>query len=328
VDYGRLFTASWQLTWRCKFLWLFGFLAGMSALSSSLLRLTLGPHVFSSFTTNLEEWRRQPTLAADEIDRLLQQIAPWLVSSIIVLTILSLASWLIILFAQGAIIGTAVDFSSGRLVNLGLALKRGLGLLGRFIALDTLIYFPLFLAVLLIMLIFLGALVGMLVSTVQAEATPASLLTPLLIGSLCILPLLCLLIPLGLITAAFRAVAFRDTAVLDTGIRQAVRHTWSVLKQNLGTILVLGVLVWGLQAVIDLALRILIIPVYGLVAAPGLLALIGESSPATVMTLVSQSVSIVLELFILFVQAIVYTFTTVIWTLAYMEISGQSSADQ
>jgi hypothetical protein len=322
MNYGRLFTTSWHLTWRYKFLWLFGFLAGMGALTSSLLRLTVGPHTFTSFTTNWEQWASQPNLVTDRIDHLLQQITPWLVNGTIILVILSLLSWLIILFAQGAIIGTAVDFSSGRAIGFGYALNRSLGLLGRFVAIDTIVYFPLFLVLLLIMLIFIGILVGILASALQADATPATLLTPLIIGSLCILPILCLLLPLSLLTATFRALAFRDTAVLGTGIRQAVRHTWTVLKGNLATVLILGVLIWGLQSFIDLGLRLIMIPIYGLVAAPGLLALIGQSSPVTLIILASQFLSILFELSILLVQAIVHTFTAVVWTLAYKEISN------
>jgi hypothetical protein len=323
VDYGRLFTTSWHITWHYKFLWLFGLLAGMSALTSSLLRLTVGPNVFSSLTDYSQQWTTQPDLLIDQLERLLQQATPWLVSGTIILTILSLVSWLIILFAQGAIIGTAVDFSSGHAIGLGHALRRSWGLLGRFITIDTIVYFPLFLAILLIMLIFLGILVGILASAMQADATLASLLTPLLVGSLCILPILCLLIPLSLLTAAFRALAFRDTAVLGTGIRQAARHTWTVLKANLATVLILGVLIWGLQSFVDLGLRLIMIPVYGLVAAPGLLALIGDGSPVTLLTLALQIVSIVFELFILLVQAVAHTFTAVVWTLAYKEISIQ-----
>jgi hypothetical protein len=323
MEYGRLFTTSWHLTWRYKFLWLFGFLAGMGAITSSLLRLTIGPNVFSSFMTNLVQWATQPNLAPDRIDRLLQQIAPWLINGTIILTTLSLVSWLIILFAQGAIIGTAVDFSRSQAIGFGQALKRSQGLLGRFIAIDTIVYFPLFLALLLIMLIFLGILVGTLTSAMQVDATPATLLMPLIIGSLCILPILCLLIPLSLLTAAFRTLAFRDTAILGTGIRQAVRHTWTVLKSNLADVLILGVLIWGLHSFVDLALRLIMILVYGFVAAPGFLVLIGESSPVTLTILVWQFVSILFELLILFVQAVVHTFTAIAWTLAYMEISDR-----
>jgi hypothetical protein len=81
-------------------------------------------------------------------------------------------------------------------------------------------------------------------------------------------------------------------------------------------------LIWGLQSFIDLGVRVIMIPIYGLVAAPGLLALIGHSSPVTLMILASQFLSILFELSILLVQAIVHTFTAVAWTLAYKEISG------
>lgn len=327
LDYGRLFATSWYVTWRYKFLWLFGFLASMSAVLVSLVRLAAGPRVFRGFITHLEQLATQPSLIVNAIDRFWQQISLWLTSGIVVLTIISLVSWLIILLAQGGIIGTAVDFGSGRPIGFTQALKHSWNLLGRFVAIDTIVYLPLFLAVLLIMLLCFGILLSILISTMQAEATPVSLLTPLLIGGLCILPSFCLLVPLGMLTAAFRGLAFRDTAVLGTGIRQAMRHTWEVIKGNLAAILILGVLVWGFQVAIDLGLRLIMIPLYGLVTVPGFLTLIGNSTPVTLSTLASQFVSMVFELLVLFVQTIVHTFTAVVWTLAYKEISSQRSVN-
>ena len=116
-------------------------------------------------------------------------------------------------------------------------------------------------------------------------------------------------------------MAFRDTAVLNTGVRQVVRHTWAILKPNLANALVLGLLLLALQYVLRTGLSLLTLPAYALVTAPGILSLVGDSSPITLTTLALQFVSIVIELFIISIQAVWHTFTAVAWTLAYREMA-------
>ncbi|MCB8944831.1 MAG: hypothetical protein H6658_13870 [Ardenticatenaceae bacterium] len=323
MDYGRSLTTAWHITWQHKSLWFFGFLAGINALSSSLLRLTFGPNLFRAASLDPEQLLNNPDLLYGEIDQLLRLVAPWLVGGTILLVALSLAAWLIILLAHGAIIGTAVHHQTTHPLTFRHALRQGWHLLGRFIAIDTLVYFPLFLILLFILLIFGGTLISTILSATQPNATTASFTTPLLLGCLCLLPLFCLTLPVGILTAAYRALAFRDTAVFHHGVRQTVRHTWAILKANIADILILGLLLWGLQYIIEWGLRLLTLPVYALTTAPGLLALLRHTTPLTATTFLSQFISVFIEAIILLIRAVIYTFTAVTWTIAYKEISNR-----
>jgi hypothetical protein len=321
MDYGRLFNTSWQLTWRHKFLWFFGFLTALSAATSSFLRLAWGPDLFALDDATMEQWLAQPDLLMTEIDQLLPIVAAWLVGGSIILLLLSLLGWLIVIFAQGAIISTAVAHDTSQPLTFSRASQRSMGLIGRFIAIDTLVYFPLFLALLLIMLLVAAALIGTIFTAFQDSASTATIITPLLVGLLCALPILCLLTPLSLLTAAFRALAFRDTAVFNNGVRAAVRHTWTVLKANLGHIIVVGILLWGLQAALDIGLRTAALFVYAVISAPGLFAL-NHAASLTTAQLIFQLLSFFFEATVLLIQAIAHAFTAVFWTLAYKELSN------
>jgi hypothetical protein len=325
MDFGSVFSRAWFLTWRYKFLWIFGFFASLTALNSSILRLLAGPTFARSLTGDYEQWLSNPDLLFNKIDESIQLVSAWLVGGAVVLFLVTTAAWLIMTMAQGAIIGTAVAADADEPVSFSSGFKRGVGLLGRFVAIDTIVYFPVFLVLLIMMLLVLAALVGTAVTAFRDNATPTALITPLLVGIFCLIPFMCMLVPLGMLTAAFRALAFRDTAVLHTGVRQVVRHTWAILKPNFANALVLGLLLVALQYVLRTGLSLLTLPAYALVTAPGILSLMGESSPVTLTTLALQFVSIVIELFVISIQAVWHTFTAVVWTLAYKEMAKGSN---
>ncbi len=320
MNFGRVFSQSWSLTWRHKFLWIFGFFAGLTGLNRSFLRLVAGPRFTRSFFEDYQQWVSDPDLLLAQVEGAFDQIVTWYVGGAVVLFLWLTAVWLIMTMAEGAIIGTAVSAQSNEPISFRRAFRQGVGLLGRFIAVDTIVYFPLFIVLLVMMLLAFAALVGTAVQAFEPGASTTSMMAPLAIGLLCIIPFFCLLIPVGILSSAFRDLAFRDTAVLGTGIRQIVRHTWAVIKQNFGSVLILGVLLWGLQYAISLALSLFTIPIYAFATSPGLLELAGDSSAITVSSVVFQLISVGLESFIIFMQTIVHTFTAVVWTLAYKEM--------
>ena len=308
MDYGRFLTLSWHIIRRHKFLWLFGLLLSVEAISNSLIRLTIGPNLLAPLSRSLEQWQTQPEQLMGQVDQWLPRISEGLLSNALVILLALLLIWFIVTLALAIIISTTLNAQNELPVRWGAIIKQSQGLLLRFIALDTLIYLPLFLALLLIMLIFAGTIIGTAMTAWQPEATSATMLTPLLIGGLCLLPLACLLIPLSLFTALFRTLALRQTAVYPTTIRQTVNNTWTLLKNHAADILVLGLLLWGLPMFINLILRLPIGFFY---------------TQVTATALPWQIAMFLFEGIILLIQAITKTFTAVTWTVAYQTLAKQ-----
>ncbi len=311
MDFGRFLTTSWQITWRHKFLWLFGLLLSLEAISNSLIRLTVGPDILTRLNHSLEQWLTQPEQLVGQVDQWLQHISEGLLSNAFTILLALLLIWFIVTLALAIIISTTLSTQVEFPARWGTVIKQGKGLLLRFIALDTLIYLPLFLALLLIMIIFASTIIGTAMTAWQPEATTATMLTPLLIGGLCLLPLACLLIPLSLLTALFRTLALRATAVYPTTIRQTISHTWATLKSHTADILILGLLLWGLHMLINLILRLPIGFFYPQVTA--------TAPPRQIAMFLFEGV-------ILLIQAITKTFTAVTWTVAYQTLAKQQPA--
>ena len=312
MDYGRFLTTAWHITRRHKYLWLFGLLLAYEAISNSLIRLTIGPNILAPITAQLEQWQTRPELLISQFDQLLENIGERLFSNALIYLLTLLLIWFVVTLALAVIISTTLQATDEHSMTLSTALKDARSLLFRFIALDTLIYFPLFLILLFIMLISAGAIISTALATTNVNTSTADLLRPIFIGGLCLLPLTCLLVPLSLLTAVFRTLALRETAQQSAlAVRHTIRQTWTILKNNLADIFILGLLLWGLQIIINFILRAPISFIY--------------SRPIN--TPPWQIALILLECLILFIQAIAHTFTAVGWTVAYQEISKQYSAN-
>lgn len=318
MDYSRLFARSWAIVWRTKFLWLLGFFLGLGSSGGSLLRIIFGSGLVSSL-------RRVPFLATqpDELftqtEFWLETAGPWLVGGITAILVLSLGGWLVTVWAEGAVIGTALGLERGGRVTLPHALKMGWRLLPRFVAIDTLVFFPLFLIMLLILLVIVAILLGTLGLSFQDVGT-GTLAMPLVIGLLCMIPLFCLMAPVGFLTAAFRTLAFRDTAACGTGVRSVVGHTWQVLRPNFLAVVILMVLLAGLQYLLDMILSFISVALFTAAAAPGLLSFIRGTSSLTAGNLLATFFTIIIALLTLFPQIVFHVFTATVWTLAYEEM--------
>ena len=303
MDYGRLLVLSWQITWRHKLLWPLGFILAMGSMVTAVVRFTYFPQL-SQYLNNAID-------SADSVGSTLDAFIgsepywTWLLGGTAVLFFVSLAFWLVWAVAQGAIISAALDAEAGQPVSWLRALNGGTALLGRFIAIDAIVFFPLFLLLLLLMLLATGLLLAFTWQMMQTGSVESAALW-LMVGVACLLPLSCLLLPLGALTSVFRTVAFRETAVQLQKVRATIRQTWRVVKRQWGAILVVWALVWGMQMVLNLLLSGLAIPLGGITAvAPALGRWLGW--------LIGMCTAVPLTIW--------YTYTAVLWTLVYTEIS-------
>ncbi|MEM9773586.1 MAG: hypothetical protein AAF902_03320 [Chloroflexota bacterium] len=177
-------------------------------------------------------------------------IATWLTENIpqfvgytILISILLGALWSVATIGQGAMIdGVAtIDSPSASALQASKAYwKRGRELLWPLVAIDLLIFLPIFLIILAILVIIIVVSVGLLLDITQSGTLT---MTPLVgIGGALILPLVCAILPVSLISVLFRLIAFRMTALKGSGIRESVRQVRPFLRQHWVHCLVLGLI--------------------------------------------------------------------------------------
>jgi hypothetical protein len=246
------------------------------------------------------------------------QVERFVVWGVPVLFLVVIGFWLVVTLAEGSLISAVLDLEGGRPVTLVRALARGVGLLVRFIAIDTVVFFPLFLLLLLLMILAIAWLLGAVWLSLR-DGTVASLTGFLLLGVICLLPLLCLMLPLTFLTVIYRTLAFRHAAVVGTGIRTSIRQTWHVIRRNVGTLLVLVILLWGLQYLLNLGLNLFIVPSTIGAVVPSL-AVFNNDGMLAAGRLAPIAIGLLAGLLVIWLQALAHAFTATVWTLAYEEM--------
>lgn len=316
IDNGRLFSQTLELLWRRKFLWLLGLLMGINGLVFSLLRLFVRPLLPGQWF-ELDYWLSltQSGVVLPALSLEPGQLWRYILGGSILLFVYTVVFWVVVTMAEGAIIGTALEEADGRAPRLGHVTHLALGYLGRFAAIDAAVFLPLFILMLVMLAVALLSTVVIAYLTLQTDTDARTAVTVFTVGWLCVLSLGCCIPPLTIGAIWYRTLAFRDAAVLNHGVREAMRHTRRVIRRHFGEFIALTALLYGLNYLLGWLLGLLSWPILALTAVP----------LATGITWVGGVLAVGLNLLVILlaalVQGMVHAFIAVAWTLAYREMT-------
>jgi hypothetical protein len=306
VEYGRIVSEAWRITWRHRFLWWFG------------------PFVSSSscgYQGNFDlpdSWIEG--LGVDDIDpdlaRLGEAATLWAAANV---GLIALAGLLFLLFvlamivlsciAHGSLIGSIGRIAAGETVTLGEAWRQGTRLAWRFVRLWLLA-----LVVVLLGLAVVAVCAGVLV--LVGSSGGAALAAAILLGVGGFLVVLFVALTFGVaVLYAERAIAIDDLRA-----RTALARGIALLRVHPGRSAILWLIGLGLGIVIAAAIAaaavVLLIPLGGMVVAAYLASGFGPA------TLGLGLVALLVLVSVLWVLAgIANTFTTAVWTLGYLGLT-------
>ncbi len=248
MDFGEVLSRAWQIIWRHKVLWIFGILAGCTSAagsggSNSGYRFQSGsqnlPPAVQNFFFQLENMPRWEILT---------------LVGIILLVFLIIFVIFVILGTVGRIgliRGTQLADQGAERLTFGELWGESMRYFWRVLALNLIIGLALF----IIFLILLFAFIAVTVATLG-------------IGIICLLPLICVLIPVAWFIQVIVEQANNALVLENLGVIDGIQHGWNVVKNNLGTmivmalILIIGVgLIGGL--IIGLPFAFIVLPALG-----------------------------------------------------------------
>jgi len=304
LDFGAILGRAWHITWRHKILWIFGILAGCSRSGSSG-----GGGGNGGGSPNFPIDDQGAPQLPPELERFVTQdpgqYLPWIIGiSCAVLLLIAIVTILGLIGTGGLIHGSAVADATGS-VTFGEAWAVGV----RNIV-------PLFLQRLLIVAPFV--LFG-LVMAVLGVLSGGLLM-------LCLLPLICLLIPVGIVVAIWQYFADYFIVLEGVGVMDSLRKSWAFLRQNWSPVLILGIITFVISLVIGLLLGLPLL----LAFAPTLVLLIeagARNANPDLGTFLPTIICCGLYVPVLWVlSGVLTTWTTTIWTLAFRRLTGAASA--
>ena len=316
MDFGAVLSKTWNISWRNKGLWILGILAGCSASGrgnfgnfSSSFNWNAGS--FSDFSPPGEfgppgelvppgpEFLQDP-------DFLAGAVFPIILAFICVVLLVGLVFFVLGILGQGGLIAAFKRADEGAEVTFSESLSEGTQYFWRLLGIRI---------VFLVAAIVVGLIIAFGVLTFG--------IVTLGIGLLCLLPLLCLLIPLGMGVDAYVILTMVASIEEDLGVFESFGRSWTTFKENLGAvivmilILILGIGILG--SIVTLPFIAVIVP-----AITG--AVIGtDFALASGISLTLLCVCLAIPLLIAF-SGLLTTFSTGAWTLTYRRLNGETGA--
>lgn len=323
MDIGLILSRSWQLLWRHKFIWALGLLPAIVHVIGAMLQHWLTNYVRQDLMPIFLGTNPEELLFAEELP-FVQDLAAeffrgeFLIMSFIWLFLALVVFWLVYTLTEASIIAATLHVNDDRPITLKQSLSIGWKFVGKFIAIDALVFFPWFVVALTAMILAFIVLLGTVGMTTQ-EATMESVMAMVTIGFGCVSLLGCLLVPIGFLTMQFRTLAFRDTAVFGGTIRESVRHTWQVAKANLVSVLILIATMWGIDYIFGMITGLITLPL-GAITGVSVFSGSGASGFTGILSLL---ISILLAI----PKALLIVYIGIAWTVAYLDLSNEQSGE-
>ncbi len=319
MNYGEILEKAWKIIWKFKVLWIFGLLAscgtggggsggsgGRSSFDESDFQNGepnfLPPEMsnrFDQFAQQLESWAETPGF--------------WVTIALITLGFILFVFLLSLLFMAirslgliGLVRGTWQADEGAQRLPFGELFKGSFPYLGR----------------VFLFLLLLGLVGGLLALILVIPLVLVTVLT-FGIGILCLLPLLCLLIPIGMLVSTFEQQAIVAMVGEDLGIMDGVKRAWNLMRDNLGPVAVMTLILFVGGAIVGVVLALPIL----IVAMPAVIGIVaGEGAVLTGGLIISGVLLLIYILIATVLGSILHAYIGSAWTLTFRRLTGREAA--
>lgn len=314
MDYGGLIRDAFWITWRNKFLWFFGFFTAGGSASSFNFN-------FNGGNLNRNDFNFDQSSAGFPFLMQLGTHSLWillivllvLIAIIIVLVFIALA-----LISQGGLTDSvaAIDRGEGR--RFGSTWEAGTANVWRVLG-----YFLLFILISIAILLVIGlpatlAIVGTLAAT---DSTGTRILVIVLVAFAALAALILIFIPLSIVGQ----YALRELVIRGERVTRSIGSGFRMFRRNLGRSLLLWLIQLGVRIGAGIVLFIVTLLVGLVLFLPTIvLAVSGHTTAAIVAGIVA---GIILVPILIVISAALGTFNHSYWTLAYLRMTGEGTAE-
>ncbi len=297
-NFGEVLTRAWQITWKYKVLWIFGILAGCTNGGGGG-----GGGGNTNFSTGpSENWNVPPEV--QQFVAWMERFVQWAADNLWIFIIVGLVFLLLVVISIflgtigkiGLIKGSYQAEMGAEKLAFGELFSASMPYFWRVFGLSFLIGLAVFL--LFVPLILLGVLTAGLVL-------------------LCLLPLICLLIPVGFAVGIIVKQADRAIVLEDLSIWDGLKRGWDISRANVGPLLVMGLILFGISLVLGIVIAL---PIF-IVVFPTIFAFaIGEGRSFTPLYLALACICLYAPVSWV-LNGILNTFTQSAWTLTYLRLT-------
>lgn len=291
-NFGEVLTRAWQIIWRHKVLWIFGIFAGCSRGGGG----GSGGQVSGSGDQTFPQ-----------LEQFMQQVGRWIEDN----------PWIVAVFVLLVILLLIVSIFLGTIGRIGLIrgtyqAETGVGRLnfGELFSESMPYFWRVFGLSLLILLIALVVFVPLVLGGTLFSALTAG------IGLICLLPLICLLIPLLWVLSVVIEQANVAIVLENVGIGDGFRKGWNVVRANIGPIIVMTLIIFIGSGILGFLIAL---PIIAAVVPLIFSAASNNTAPIWITVVCCAAYFPVL----LVLSGILNAYVQSIWTLTYMRLTAK-----
>ena len=294
-NFGEVLTRAWQNIWKHKVLWIFGILA-------SCARSNGGGGSGGGGNSGYQTGGDAP-FSGGQIERVMEQIGRyieqnlWIIIAIgMMIFLLSFAFYALGMMGRiGLIKGTYKAENGAESLSFGEIWSESMPYFWRIFGLNFLISIAFL--IIFIPLILLGIVTAG-------------------IGFICIIPLLCILIPIGLVIAAVLEQAQPSIVLEDLGMLDGFKRGWEIAKSNIGPMVILSLILGIGSGIIGLIIALpIIIAVVPLIIGAGSLR---ETLTPVYIFLACCAVYLPV---LIFFNGVLTAYVQSVWALTYLRLT-------
>ncbi len=335
MDYGKLITRAMQITWRYKFLWIFGFFMALCGQSrGGTPRFQFNYNVSMPFPGGdappISEFPGFPAFFPQPLG----QVPIWIYVAIGLVVILIFIALGIVVGAvcRSALIKSVDRVESGDAISLstswhdGLAKAVPVGLLNLLLAAPLILFWVT--AAIIFFLMFWSTfepLFGLTPNPNNQEMPPevARMFAffPMFFGVIC--TVICVAFIAQIIIGLFRIFGSRAIVIEDNGVLQSFSRSWGLFRNNLGATIIVALLLFVITMVVGFAVAIPAMIVMFPLMFSMLPEMMSTGFPSMGSIVLLTAVGLVMGLLFAVIYGIFQVFTESLWTLAYREFIGK-----
>lgn len=302
MDFGEVLTRAWQIIWKYKVLWIFGILAGCS-----------NPYGSETINYSFRGYDIPPGI--DNFGWQLERMPDWQIFALIgvailvVLVLALVAIFLTTIGRIGMIRGTQQAEQGAAGFSFGELFSGSLPYFWRVFLLNLLAGLVSFAAIMFLVILFaFGAFLTFGLALI------------------CLIPLICLLVPLFWLLYVYLEQANIAIVVDNLSIMDGLRRGWQVFTDNLGTMIIMGLILYVGVALIGG--MIIGAPLF-LIAVPALGGLfLGRDSALWGGLLIAGLCFVAYLPVLILLNGILTSYIESAWTLTYMRLTGRPTASE
>lgn len=298
LNFGEILTRAWQITWRYKVLWIFGILAGCTGGSGG----GGGGGGNTGYSTGPSDSGLPPEIRRFIL--MMEDLVAWVEDNMWIFIVIGLAALLLILIS--VFLGTI-----GRIGLIKGAYQAEMGVerlaFGELFSASMPYFWRVFGLSFLVGLAFFALLVPLILLGVVTAG----------VALICLIPLICLLIPAGIAVGILIEQANRAMVLEDLGIVDGLKRGWEIIRANFWQVIIMALILFGISLVLGI---IIALPIF-IVVFPTIFAFaMGEGQTFTPLYIALACICLYAPVSWV-LNGILTTYTQSAWTLTYLRLT-------